>query len=206
MYEILFLSALVLSIFFCAMPGAVNTEALRRGLKGGFRPAFLVEAGSLIGDSTWAIIALIGLAFLVTNDVARIVIGVGGAALLTYLAIRAFLDAKNGIDLDSGEVKRGNDFATGALISLGNPFQVAFWLGIGGSAIAVLVPNPTAIDFAIFFFGYFAGGVIWTFLYSGLVAYGRRYVTPRLFQAINVICGAIMIYFALSLLWATFTA
>jgi threonine/homoserine/homoserine lactone efflux protein len=205
MLEILFLSALVLSIFYCAMPGAVNTEALRRGLKGGFRPAFLIEAGSLIGDSAWAIIALVGLAFLVTNDIARIVIGIGGAALLIYLAARAFLDAKNGIDLDSGGSKAGKDFATGALMSLGNPFQVAFWLGIGGSAIAVLVPDPAAIDFAIFFFGYFTGGVIWTFLYSGLVAYGSRYVTPRLFQAINVICGAIMVYFAVTLLWATFT-
>lgn len=33
MYELLFLSAVALSIIFCIMPGAVNTEALRHGLR-----------------------------------------------------------------------------------------------------------------------------------------------------------------------------
>ena len=204
MYEILFLSALALSIFFCAMPGAVNTEALRRGLRGGYRPALGVEMGSLIGDSIWAIIALVGLAFLVTNDIARIALGVGGCALLLYLAYKAFVDAKRGTVEDTGPERRGNSFMTGVLISIGNPFQIAFWLGIGGSAIAVLVPNPGPMDFLVFFLGYVVGGIIWGFAYSGLVAYGRRFITPKLFTGINVICGVIMVYFALSLVWATF--
>jgi chemosensory pili system protein ChpE len=187
------------------MPGAVNAEALRHGLRGGFRPALMVELGSVIGDLVWAFLALVGLAFLVTNDVARIVLGVGGCALLFYLAYKAFLDARKGSMGDDKEMKAGKPFLTGALISLGSPLQIVFWLGIGGSAIAVLVPNPGPIDFLVFFLGYVAGGLLWCFSYSALVAFGKRFITPRLFAGINATCGVVMVYFALTLLWGILT-
>jgi hypothetical protein len=75
---------------------------------------------------------------------------------------------------------------------------------IGGSAIIVIVPDPHLVDFVIFFMGWLVGGVIWCFAYSGLIAYGRKYVTLRLFQAINVICGVFLVYFTFVLLWAKF--
>lgn len=204
MYAVLFTSALVLSLIFCATPGALNTEALRRGVAGGFHRALMVELGSCIGDMTWAIIALVGLAFIVDNDIARIALGIFGGILLLYLAYKGFMEARKGT-IQEGEARSGHsDFVTGALISLGNPFQIAFWIGIGGSAIAVIVPDPQLIDFAVFFVGWLVGGIVWCFAYSGLIAYGRKYVTPRLFQAINVICAVVLVYFALALLWATF--
>lgn len=32
----------MLGLAYCAVPGAVNTDALRRGLAGGFRPSWLI--------------------------------------------------------------------------------------------------------------------------------------------------------------------
>jgi chemosensory pili system protein ChpE len=202
----LFVSAIVLGLILCAPPGAVNTEAFRRGVSGGFKRAWNIELGSCVGDLTWACLALIGLAFLVTNDIARIILGIAGACLLIYLAYQAIRDSKKETVLE-GEIKEGrSDLVTGALISLGNPFQIAFWLGIGGSAIATVVPNPTAVDFAVFIGGYVVGLMIWSFSYSVLIGRGRKYVTPRLFQVINIICACVMLYFAASLLWSTFAA
>ncbi|HSV42837.1 MAG TPA: LysE family transporter [Methanomassiliicoccales archaeon] len=204
MWEVLLGSAFVLAILMCAPPGAVNTQAFRKGITGGFPRALWTELGSCIGDLTWAALALIGLALLMTDRTAQLVLGICGAALLIYLAYQALKDSRKDLEIE-GEVKgNGNDFVTGALISLGNPFQVAFWLGIGGSAIAVIVPDPEMIDYVIFFIGYALGCVIWSIGYSALVGYGRRYVTPRLFQVINVVCALVMLYFAASLLWATF--
>ena len=202
----LFVSAIMLGLILCAPPGAVNTEAFRRGVSGGFKRAWNIELGSCVGDLTWACLALIGLAFLVTNDVARIALGLLGACLLIYLAYQAIRDSMKETVLE-GEIKEGrSDLVTGALISLGNPFQIAFWLGIGGSAIATIVPNPMAVDFAVFIGGYVVGLMVWSFSYSVLIGRGRKYVTPRLFQVINVICACVMLYFAASLLWSTFAA
>lgn len=206
MWEYLFVSAILLSLLMCAYPGAVNTEAFRRGVSGGFGRALWTELGSSIGDMVWAALAIIGLALLMANDAARLLLGVGGCALLLFLAYQAIKDARKGVVIE-GEVKGNrNDFITGALISLGNPFQIAFWVGIGGSAIATIVSNPTGMDYTIFFLGYFVGSIGWAFGYSGLIGHGRKYITPRLFKAINVICAVVMVYFALSMLLSTFAA
>ncbi len=50
----IFLAALLFGFAFNVSPGAVFSETLRRGLTGGFRPALLVQLGSLIGDAVWA--------------------------------------------------------------------------------------------------------------------------------------------------------
>lgn len=206
MWDTLFITAFILGVLLCAPPGACNIEAFRRGVKGGFRRAWHIELGACAGDLVWAALALIGLAFLVTNDTVRIVLGIGGAGLLFYLAYQALRSARKFEHLEGEQSDGGNDLMTGALISLGNPFQIAFWLGIGGSAIAVVAPNPTAWDFAVFMVGYVCGLVAWSFSYSVLIGKGRKYVTPKLFQWINVICAVVMSYFAISLLWSTLMA
>ncbi|WP_215201023.1 LysE family transporter, partial [Escherichia coli] len=50
---------------------AVFSETLRRGLTGGFRPALLVQLGSLIGDAVWALLGLTGLALLLGYEQVR---------------------------------------------------------------------------------------------------------------------------------------
>ncbi|QLH75536.1 MAG: LysE family transporter [Methanomassiliicoccales archaeon] len=204
MFEILFISALGLSLLMCATPGAVNTEALRRGVAGGFRRAFMLEIGSCIGDLFWASLALVGLAFLTENSTLRIALGIGGSALLLYLAYKGIMDARRCEMPEVPENLGKDDLTTGALISLGNPFQLAFWVGIGGTAIAVIVPDPETIHYMVFFLGYTSGLLVFSILYSSLVAYGRRYITPKLFQIINILCALVLVYFALSLIYATF--
>ena len=46
-----------LSFGQCLSVGPVNAEALRRGLRGGFRAALAVELGSCVGDGLWAALA-----------------------------------------------------------------------------------------------------------------------------------------------------
>ncbi|GER92143.1 hypothetical protein KDW_63050 [Dictyobacter vulcani] len=53
MHWTLIITAIGLGIAYASAPGAVNTEAIRRGVLYGGRSALLVETGSLIGDSLW---------------------------------------------------------------------------------------------------------------------------------------------------------
>src|SRR2546423_3713334 len=76
---LLFLSAFGLGLAFCAPPGAVTAEALRRGLARGFRPALLMQLGSLIGDAPWAALALTGAAWLAQPSALRGVLRGAGA-------------------------------------------------------------------------------------------------------------------------------
>jgi hypothetical protein len=51
--------------------------------------------------------------------------------------------------------------------------------------------------------GYMAGSVVWSLGYSGLLAYGRRFLTKRLFQAIYVVCGMVLVLFAVMIFWSS---
>ena len=203
-YVTVFISALVLSIIFCGMPGAVNTQALRVGVSGGFRRAMGIEMGSIVGDTTWAVIALTGLAIVWNNDIARWVLGILGGAILIYLAYHGFQDARREELPEANAPKGHTDLVTGILMSFVNPFQIAFWIGIGSSAIVTIIPDPQLTDLLVFYVGYFVGAVVWGVAYSALIGYGRRYVTPKLFRVLSLICALVLLYFALSLLWSTF--
>ena len=59
--EVIFIGVMM-GLAFAAPPGIVTAETVRRGLGGGFAHALFVQVGSLVGDASYAIIALAGLA------------------------------------------------------------------------------------------------------------------------------------------------
>jgi len=198
----LFISSFVLAIAFCAPPGVITAETVRRGAARGFIPALLVQFGSLVGDTTWAIIALTGLAFIVQNNIARTILSLIGIMLMLKLAWDAFKDARRGTDLNmTSLVSSRGDFANGAFLSLGNPLNIVFWTGLGTTVFASISGSPQPIHFTIFFTGFLSGAVLWCFFMAGLVAWGRRFVTITFFRWVNLTCGIILGYFALQLSW-----
>src|SRR5687768_9238604 len=60
--------ALGLMIAYCAAPGAVNAETVRRGLRGGFGSALLVQLGAVTGRVLWAGLALAGTGAIARDD------------------------------------------------------------------------------------------------------------------------------------------
>ena len=198
----LFLSSFVLAIAFCAPPGVVTAETVRRGAARGFIPALFVQFGSLVGDTTWAIIALTGLAFIVQNNIPRGILSLVGILLMLKLAWDAFKDALHGRELDntSSTSSRG-DFANGAFLSLGNPLNIVFWTGLGTTVFASISDGPQPIHFIIFFAGFLGGAVLWCFFMAALVAWGRRFVNPTFFRWVNLTCGLALGLFAFQLGW-----
>jgi chemosensory pili system protein ChpE len=198
----LFISSFVLAIAFCAPPGVVTAETVRRGAARGFVPALFVQFGSLVGDTTWAVIALTGLAFIIQNHIAKASLSFIGIVLMLKLAWDAFKDAHNGKELDTvSSIFNRGDFANGAFLSLGNPLNIVFWTGLGTTVFASISGRPQPIHFAVFFAGFLGGAVLWCFFMAGLVAWGRKYVTPIFFRWVNFICGIALGYFALQLGW-----
>jgi len=198
----LFFSSFILAIAFCAPPGVITAETVRRGAARGFVPALFVQFGSLVGDTTWAIIALTGLAFLVQNNVARIVLSLIGMLLMLKLAWDAIKDARQGKELDmSPTASTRGDFANGAFLSLGNPMNIVFWTGLGTTVFASISGKPQPVDFAVFFSGFLSGAVLWCFVMASLVAWGRKFVTVTFFRWVNLVCAVALGYFAVRLGW-----
>ena len=196
----LFFSSFVIGIAFCAPPGIVTAETIRRGLARGFRAAFLLQLGSLVGDTTWAIIALTGLNILIQNRVAFLSISILGFALLAYLSWSAFKDAYRAAELQNLAASEKGDMLTGILLSLSNPFAVVFWLGIGTSVFSGYSSKIETMQYATFFGGFLSGTLLWCFFIAGLVAWGRRFMTATFFRWVNLTCGLALAYFSLNLM------
>ena len=196
----LFISSFFLAIAFCAPPGVVTAETVRRGAARGFIPALFVQFGSLVGDTTWAVIALTGLAFVIQNNFARTILSLISILLMLKLAWDAFRDARHG-KVPEIVVKNSHhgDFTNGAFLSLSNPMNIVFWTGLGTTAFSTIAGRPQIADLAVFFTGFLAGAVLWCFFMAALVAWGRRFVTPAFFRWVNVACGIALGFFALQL-------
>lgn len=197
----LIFTAIGLGIAYAAAPGAVNTEALRRGVARGARSTLLVETGSLIGDSLWAVLALTGVTLLTRYLAVQIVLGIAGGFFLLRLAWLALAEAftKRSERAQNVSSARG-DFATGVVFGLANPVGLAFWSGLGSSVVA---SGATGWQFVFFFAGFFLGAVLWCFAISAAIRWGRRWIHPRLFRWINALCGLALGFFGVRVLWTT---
>lgn len=167
-------TAIGLGIAYAAAPGAVNTEALRRGVRWGARSALLVETGSLIGDSLWAVLALTGVTLLTRYLALQIALGITGGFFLLRLAWLALSEAfaRRYASSESVSTTRG-DFATGVVFGLANPVGLAFWSGLGSSVVA---SGVTGWQFVFFFAGFFLGAVLWCLGISVVIRWGRRWI------------------------------
>lgn len=128
-----FLAAMLLGFVFNAAPGAVFSETLRRGLRDGYKPALLVQIGSLVGDATWAALGLTGLALLLDSAQIRYPLTLASALYLAWLGYQSLRDAHRPPQpSDDGQVAAGSAFAAGATLSLTNPQNIVYWAAMGG--------------------------------------------------------------------------
>jgi len=193
-------TAFALALALALPPGAVTALTLRRGMLGGFASAIAIQLGSVVGDMVWAALGVVGVSFLVQSVVLRTTIGLIGVLLLLNLARGALTDAWRGAQPhELASVSAHGDFVTGALLSLSNPFQLVFWLGVGSATIAPVVTDPQWSDYAVFLAAFFIGVTLYAFGMAALVTLGRRFVTPMLFRVLNGVCGVFLIYLAINL-------
>lgn len=167
----LFAAAVVLGFVFNAAPGAVFAETVRQGVRGGFRPAFAVQVGSLVGDALWAMLGLAGVGLLVQSPVLRTPIGIAGVAYLLWLAWDAWRAANQEFEVqaDGAAVPQRKALRAGVLLSVTNPQNVAYWAALGSAMGAVGVHDPSPAQYGVFFAGFMTSSVLWCFVCAALV-------------------------------------
>ena len=167
----LFAAAVVLGFVFNAAPGAVFAETVRQGVRGGFRPAFAVQVGSLVGDALWAVLGLAGVGLLVQSDALRTPIGIAGVVYLLWLAWDAWraADQEFSVQPDGRAPGKRRALRTGVVLSVTNPQNIAYWAALGSAMGAVGVHQPSPAQYGVFFAGFMTSSVLWCFICAALV-------------------------------------
>ena len=199
------IAGLIMAISMCAPPGPVAMETVRRGLRGGFRPALNVQLGSIIGDVTWCCLALIGLAPLVEIGWVRVVLTVVGVGVLLYLGAVGVRDAfaaraaaaKSPAAASPHESKGA--FRSGMAISMANPMAIGYWLSVGGALVATGVAGGTPALTTAFILGFIIGTVAWAFLMAIAVRWSTVILSPIAFRGLTLASSVALVVFGVLL-------
>jgi threonine/homoserine/homoserine lactone efflux protein len=195
------LTALTIGLAYAAVPGAVNTESMRRTLNHGMRDGWLVQAGSLVGDVLWAIIGLTGAAVLLDRDSVTVTLGLIGGGFLLLLAKSALHAAIRGSST-TGDAHSGNALKVGITFGLANPAGIAFWSGLGAGTLGL--SGQSGVTPMIILLGSFClGALIWGGFMVLLLGYGRRFLAGRVLRWVDALCATVLGWFGIRLLWSS---
>lgn len=211
------LTGLWLGVIFNVAPGPVFTESLRRGVRGGFRPALGVQVGSLVGDAVWAVLGLAGAAAIMTQPTLRVPLTLAGCLVLAYLGIKGLRDALSRSVPVSAHPQSGPGAAeapltessmrralvAGALMSLGTVWNVVYWGGAGGAVAGALGDDAALESLVAFFAAFMVVSLAWCFICAGLIAGMRRALSARWTRVVEGVAGAALIVMAAALLFQT---
>ena len=116
-------------------PGPVVVATIAKTLASGIRSALPLAAGVSIVDMLWPMLAILGLSALVEAhaDALQVMRYVGGA-ILVWMGWRLIARSRKALETapDPTLIRRTawQGFAAGALVNLGNPKSIVFFIGI----------------------------------------------------------------------------
>jgi chemosensory pili system protein ChpE len=185
-------------IAFAAPVGPVTAEAIRRGLQGGFSPAFRIKLGAAIGD---AILLIVVYYFImeINNESIKSGISLVSACVIMYMGIKNIIkgitikpDLNTAISFDNG-------MKLGLGLALTNPFAIAFWIGVFSNTTTSESIHQSPITGGLLIL---TGILLWDVLLCLLLEVGKRYVNTLFIQIVTIVAGLILCKFGLSYIHA----
>lgn len=196
---------ILLAIAYCASPGPVNIETVRRGWSRGVQSALRVQLGALFGDLVYAALALAGIGLFMAQAGAQTLLGIVGTGLLLYLGGLSLYQSWLALGAPTmwagstaGTATKRCDFSTGLAIAIANPYTILFWLSIDSTILQRTHDHPAA-----FLSGFFLGGLLTALVIALLAGRSGSLITPRVFRLASCSFGLAMIGFGLTLGYTT---
>ncbi len=184
-----------------ALPvGPVITEIIRRGLRAGFLPAWLVGLGAAASHAILVSLTFLGMVALLDRPIWHTILGGAGILVLGYLgvdALRASTDPPTAEDAS----RAGRPFLVGFGIGISNPITLLWFLTVGGALIAAHGGGGSGLLAVAFGVSFICGVLCWDTVVAYLAGCGRRWMGQRTLRVINTVAGAVFLGFAIRLGW-----
>lgn len=199
------LSFSVAAALLTITPGLDTALVLRTAAVEGARRAMLAGAGVVTGVLAWGVMAALGVgAVFAVSQLAYHLMQVGGAAYLIWLSLgmlRSAFRPPRVVAAEVGELPRASNwFLRGMMTNLLNPKVGIFYVSFLPQFLPVGVP---AVPFSILLAGIHAamGLIFFSAITAATMPFLRALTGPRLSRMLEGITGAVLILFALRLLF-----
>lgn len=180
-------------------PGPINLEMLRRGVKHGFFPAFIVGFGATNGDFLWALVANFGAGLVAVNPSVQWAMAVTSSALLVVIAgfmVRGCNEKRrSGWHEENTAVRfsRRQGYLLGFTMSLTSPWNVAFWFAVAGQSASLglgLAGNLVCAAAVL------TGAGIWVLLFTLAASFGGKLIPQAWHRHAELVSAVLMVGFA----------
>lgn len=114
-------------------PGPVWLALTARAMSGGFRAAWPLALGVVVGDAIWPVLAIFGLALVVLGfDGAMVALRLIASGVFVIMGVLLIRHADRAIARDSRLTRPGMwaGFVAGVAVILGNPKAILFYMGV----------------------------------------------------------------------------
>ena len=182
-------------------PGPVTAYVVKTGARGGFSGAWRVGLGAATVDAAYCLLAVVGVAsWIIGLDAGRTAMLVVGGLVLTYLGLTSIQEGLRGSAPGSGSDRRFRvgPYRTGIIMTVFNPFTVAFWAAAGTAVFGAGSDFSAALAGA-FALAVFAGSALWFTVLAAVVHAGRRLAAANVLRWLELAAGVLLLFFAASL-------
>lgn len=188
------------------MPGPLLALTVGETVRYGFRAGPLLVLGHAILELALVIALIFGLSRIVGNSLVVGIIGVIGGLALIYLGFSSVRQGWRNVTLLAGAGKTANRnlVLSGIIVSIANPYWVAWWAIIGTTYLLWALPLGAG-GVAAFFGGHISADIVWYTVIGLIVVKGKQYISNRAYRWFLIICGIALIglgiYFIISVFW-----
>ena len=114
-------------------PGPVWMALVARAMSGGFRAAWPLTLGVVVGDMLWPLLAILGVSWIAqSSDTLALALKFVAVAMFVIMGVQTIRHADQPIGRDSRLTRPGMwaGFMAGVIVILSNPKAVLFYMGL----------------------------------------------------------------------------
>ena len=199
----IFGTSFVVSLTGALSPGPLLTVTMREGVRRGFWAGPVLAFGHGAIELVLVVGLALGLDQLLDNDAVTATVALAGGAFLIWMgattalqARRFHLDTERDAPPAGRRVWRASVLGplalAGILVSLSNPFWIAWWATIG-TAYIVEALDEGVLGVSAFYGGHIIADIGWLSMVAFAVAGGRRIIDRRVYQGLLAVCGVFLV-------------
>ncbi len=167
----------------------------------GFLQAFSLVIAVTLVDALYILLACLGINKLINNDLFKKFSSLIGGLVLLFFGISIILSSFKTSIIPELNLKYTclGTFIQGLILTLSNPITIIFWGGI--LTAEIIKKNLQKKELFVFSLGLISSTILFLTMVALLGTVLSEFITPQMSQILNIITGAIILYFGLNMLF-----
>lgn len=189
-------TSFVVALSGALMPGPLLTMTVGEAARRGFWAGPLIILGHGLLEAVLLVLLLAGVGALLNTPLVLGLVGLAGGGILAWMGLGLLQASRHSrLELKGGQERSLHPVFAGIFLSLANPYWLIWWLTIGLGYV-IFATRFGLLGILLFFAGHLLADLAWYTLVAATVAFGRNFLSDRLYRGFLAGCGGFLFFFS----------